>query len=285
MLRLLGLLVYGACLDLLSRWPEVNQCRLPTTAVTTALSATSSTTVCSSTQCIPGSANPARKCRLLYTLLGTTLLLFSWIGHVSLVVATLSSPSLSDPILLLPDTYSSSSNLPSQLLAALQSPLTKITLPSPTILNSTSASSSSLSLPLTLAQNAPLVLFPSANFSGTTESFSLPNGNSSFSVQTVTFESLSLVNGFWAIFSQSSSQSQLIVWESVSDFSQLSSSSGFSKSGTGSLIALQSSSCPTPCSSGGTCTSAGTCSCPSNFSGPSCEQCAPGFFGSSCESA
>lgn len=211
------------------------------------------------------------------------IVLPSWLS--TSVAATLSSPSLSSPILLLPDSYSSSSSsLPSALLAALQSPLTTISLPSPTFLNSTSSSSSSLTLPLTLAQNSPLLTFPNANFSGPGGSFSFPNTNASFETQAISLNSLMLSNGVWTVLSTNSSTGQLVLWEPVADFTQLSSSSQFSTSAPVNLIALQSSSCPTPCASSGTCTPAGTCECPSNFAGASCETCATGFFGSTCQS-
>jgi len=202
------------------------------------------------------------------------------------VAATLSSPALSAPILLLPGTYSPSApSLPSVLLSALQSPLTTISLPSPTLLNSTSASSSSISLPLTLAQISPLLTFPNANFSGAGGSISFPATNASFARQVLSLNSLMLSNGLWAAFSTNSSSGQLIVWESINDLTQLSSNSPFSTTSSLNLISLQSSSCPTPCSAAGTCTTGGTCNCPSNFAGTSCETCAAGFFGPSCQSA
>ncbi|KAF8321785.1 growth factor receptor domain-containing protein [Clavulina sp. PMI_390] len=202
----------------------------------------------------------------------------------SLLVATLSSPSLNSSVLLLPDTYSSSSSsLPTSLLSVLQSPLTTLSLPSPTFLNSTSASGSTLNLPLTLAQSSPLITFPNANFSGPGGSYTFPTGNASFTPQVITLDSLSLSSGVWAAFSTNSSTTHLIVWESVADFTQMGSQSEFPTSSPVNLISLQSSSCSTPCSSAGTCLPGGTCQCPANFAGSSCETCASGFFGPTCQ--
>ncbi|KAF9514425.1 hypothetical protein BS47DRAFT_869237 [Hydnum rufescens UP504] len=92
-----------------------------------------------------------------------------------------------------------------------------------------------------------------------------------------------LVDGLWAVLVQNSSSTRIVVWQSIPDFSQVSSSSAFAGSSPVSLVSLQSTTCNTPCSSSGTCTASGTCNCPPQFSGASCETCAEGFFGPSCQ--
>ena len=195
---------------------------------------------------------------------------------------TLSSPSISSSIFLVPDTYASLSSLPSVLLSALQSPLTTVTLPS-SLLNASSGVSGSVSLPLKISQTAPLLAFPNANFTGTGVSFALAPVNTTFTTTTINTASLMLDDGLWAVLVQNSSSTHVVVWQSVPDFSQVSSSSAFDSSSPISLVSLQSTACNTPCSSAGTCSASGTCTCPPQFSGTSCETCAKGFFGPSCQ--
>ncbi|KAF8344015.1 insulin-like growth factor binding protein [Cantharellus anzutake] len=197
--------------------------------------------------------------------------------------ATLSSPSISSSIILLPGTYDSSSSLPSLLVSALQSPLSTLSLQS-SLLNASSGISGSISLPLSIRQSSSFLSFLNSNFTGTGVAHDLGTANATFSTAVLKAESFLVQDGVWGVLLQNSTGARMVVWESVSDLSQISSSSNFEINSESSLVALQSSSCPSPCSSSGTCNASGSCSCSPSFSGSACETCAPGFFGPECQS-
>ncbi len=90
--------------------------------------------------------------------------------------------------------------------------------------------------------------------------------------------------GVWGVLLQNSTGTRMVIWETVSDLSQVPSSSfEFDPNSGSNLVALQSSSCSTACSSGGTCDTSGSCNCLPTFTGSACETCASGFFGPNCQ--
>ncbi|EIN07935.1 hypothetical protein PUNSTDRAFT_144417 [Punctularia strigosozonata HHB-11173 SS5] len=219
-------------------------------AVAAAQSASSSTVVCVAGQCLQGFTN---------TTIG----------------ATLSAKDASTSVLLLPGTYTSTTNpalLHSLLTAssASLSPATGFNV------------SNSVSLPLNVALSSGLAVYPSANYSGSASFSGLPSapaGNSSSSTP-LSAGSLALASNIWvAVSTSSSSSDRVILWDSIPDVAQLPAGSGSSLS----LLDLQSSSCSPPCSGNGVCSASGTCTCPTGFTGSSCESCADGFFGSECQ--
>ncbi|KAH9057557.1 hypothetical protein EDB87DRAFT_1748199 [Lactarius vividus] len=206
--------------------------------------AINSTVVCSAGQCIQGFTN---------TTIGTVL----------------SSPNVASNVLLLPGQYTSTTN--PQLLHQLLT--TSSTSSSP----ATGFNLSTFSLPLNVALQPGLAIYPQALYSGQAQFTALSNstvsGNSSIPLSA---GALALSSNIWIAVTPGGSD-RVILWDSVPDVSQL------PEIGTLSLSAIESNACSPQCSSAGVCSASGQCTCPPGFSGPSCETCAKGFFGTSCQ--
>ncbi|KAJ6572174.1 insulin-like growth factor binding protein [Mycena capillaripes] len=186
---------------------------------------------------------------------------------------TISAPG-SPPALLLPGQYTSTTN-PQLLHNLLTSPSASLQT-SPGFKNS----SSSLSLPLNVAQEPGLSIYSGPLYSGQPAFTSIPSApigaNSSTSL---TLRSLVLSSSVWiAINSPAPGNSRVIVWDSIPDIAQLPTTAP----STLTLFDMESAACSPPCASSGICTAAGTCTCSAGFTGSSCETCAPGFFGPGC---
>lgn len=188
-----------------------------------------------------------------------------------IVGVRVSSPSVGVEVQLLPGQYSSSTN-PQLLHSLLTDSSTQYT-PSPGF-NSSSASSSSL--PFDVALQPGFSIYSSPLYGGQASFAPLPqnatNTSSGFSAS-----SLAISDGVWLAVKAGTSQSRMILWDSIPDTTQINGLTGLT------LVDMQSSSCSTPCSSAGLCTTSGKCSCFAGFTGESCETCAPGFFGPTCQ--
>ncbi|KDQ59747.1 hypothetical protein JAAARDRAFT_175248 [Jaapia argillacea MUCL 33604] len=218
-----------------------------------ALAQSNPTVVCVAGQCLQGFSN---------TTLGVTL----------------STAGASTNLLLLPGQYTSSTN-PQLLHSLLTSSSAKIS-PSPGFSNS-SASSSTPSLPLNVVLQPGIAVYSESLYSSQAAFVPLPSvpaSNSSASTP-LPGSSLALSSDIWVAVTSGSSNSRIILWDSIPDVSQLPSGSSTSLG----LLDIQSSSCSPPCSGQGICSASGTCTCPTGFTGSSCESCAAGFFGPKCQ--
>ncbi|KAH7911899.1 growth factor receptor domain-containing protein [Hygrophoropsis aurantiaca] len=184
---------------------------------------------------------------------------------------TLSASGQSTDVLLLPGEYSSTTN--PELLHNLLTSSSASLADSPGFGNT-----SSVSLPLTVALQPGLAIYPQALYSGQGSYSSLPSSPVVNASIPLTASSLALPANVWAAVS-AGSNSRVILWNSIPDVSQLPQTA----SGALSLLNLQSSSCSPPCSGSGVCSASGTCTCPAGFTGSSCESCANGFFGPNCQ--
>ncbi|CDO71899.1 hypothetical protein BN946_scf184940.g46 [Trametes cinnabarina] len=182
--------------------------------------------------------------------------------------ATLSASGAATSLLLLPGQYTSTTN-PALLHNLLTSSSASLSL-SPGFDGNTS-------LPLNLALQPGVAVYPQANYSGQATFTKLPS-TSSNSTAKISPGSLALASNVWIAVSGSSSD-RVIFWDSVPDVSQLPSG----VSGLSQLLDIQSSACSPPCAGAGVCSASGTCTCPAGFNGTSCETCAPGFFGPTCQ--
>ncbi|KAI8974261.1 hypothetical protein BD414DRAFT_424620 [Trametes punicea] len=182
--------------------------------------------------------------------------------------AILSAPGAATSLLLLPGQYTSTTN-PALLHNLLTSSSASLSL-SPGFEGNTS-------LPLNLALQPGVAVFPQANYSGQATFSQLPTAPSN-STSKISPGSLALASNIWVAISGSSSD-RVIFWDSVPDVSQLPSGA----SGLSQLLDIQSSACSPPCAGAGVCSASGTCVCPAGFNGTSCETCAPGFFGPTCQ--
>lgn len=188
---------------------------------------------------------------------------------------SISSPSIQTKVILLPGQYTSTTN--PQLLHDV------LTSPSSTLSTSPGfeKSSSSRELPMSVAIEPGLAVYPQSLYSGAPHFIQLPPSlaNGSQLIPLPPTNALLLSPDIYAILGTTSNE-HIVLWDSVPDMNQLPLSQNISFL---SLIEIQSSSCSTPCSSAGLCSPGGkTCLCPPNFAGSSCEDCAPGFFGPSC---
>ncbi|KAF7348623.1 Extracellular matrix protein FRAS1 [Mycena venus] len=186
---------------------------------------------------------------------------------------TISAPG-SPPALLLPGQYTSTTN--PQLLHNLLTSSSATLSPSPGFKNSTS----SLALPLNVAQEPGLSIYAGPLYSGQPAFTSIPSAPIGANSSTpLTLRSLALSSSVWiAINSPAPGNSRVIVWDSIPDIAQLPTSAP----STLTLFDIESAACSPPCASSGICSAAGTCTCAPGFTGPSCETCSPGFFGPGC---
>ncbi|KAI0648425.1 hypothetical protein C8Q79DRAFT_955404 [Trametes meyenii] len=182
--------------------------------------------------------------------------------------ATLSASGAATSLLLLPGEYTSTTN-PSLLHDILTSSSASI--------SASPGFDANTSLPLNLALQPGVAVYPQANYSGQATFSQLPSTPSN-STSKISPGSLALASNVWVAVSGSSSD-RTIFWDSVPDVSQLPSGA----SGLSQLLDIQSSACSPPCAGAGVCSASGTCSCPPGFNGTSCETCAPGFFGPKCQ--
>ncbi|KAH6919160.1 FRAS1 protein [Coprinopsis sp. MPI-PUGE-AT-0042] len=227
---------------------------LPTTLLlsifaTTVVSQSTPAVVCVPGQCIQGYSNVS-------------------------IGASLSGGSSNTTLRLLPGEYTTNTN-PKLLHDLLVSSSSKLS-------SSPGFSSANLSpLPLNLKLEPGLAIYSSANYSGQGGFTSLPSSpipaNSSTPIPA---NSLAISENVWVAVSSGSNAERVVLWESVPDITQL--SLGASSSNL-NLLDMQSTACTPACSSSGICNSSGQCICPPNFSGSSCESCAAGHFGATCQ--
>ncbi|KAJ7245392.1 insulin-like growth factor binding protein [Mycena haematopus] len=186
---------------------------------------------------------------------------------------TISAPG-SPTALLLPGQYTSTTN--PQLLHNLLTSSSATLSPSPGFKNSTT----SLALPLNVAQEPGLSIYAGALYSGEPAFTSIPSAPIGANSSTpLTLGSLALSSSVWiAVNFPAPGNSRVIVWDSIPDIAQLPTSAP----STLTLFDMESAACSPSCASSGICTAAGTCTCAPGFTGSSCETCAAGFFGPGC---
>ncbi|KAL1947197.1 hypothetical protein VTO73DRAFT_14158 [Trametes versicolor] len=182
--------------------------------------------------------------------------------------ATLSASGAATSLLLLPGQYTSTTN-PSLLHDLLTSSSASV--------SGSPGFDANASLPLNLALQPGVAVYPQANYSGQATFAQLPSTPSN-TTSKISPGALAISSNVWIAVSGSSSD-RLVFWDSVPDASQLPSGA----SGLSQLLDIQSSACSPPCAGAGVCSASGTCTCPPGFNGTSCETCAPGFFGSTCQ--
>ncbi|KAI1791555.1 insulin-like growth factor binding protein [Ganoderma leucocontextum] len=164
--------------------------------------------------------------------------------------AVLSASGAATDVLLLPSQYTSTSD-PSLLHSLLTSSSASI--------SSSPGFDANLSLPLNLALQPGVAVYPQAKYSGDASFVQLPSTR--LNSTSLSPGSLALSSNVWAAISTGSSNDRVIFWDSVPD----------------------SSACSPPCAGAGVCSASGQCVCPTGFNGTSCETCTPGFFGPSCQ--
>ncbi|KZV89047.1 growth factor receptor domain-containing protein [Exidia glandulosa HHB12029] len=217
-------------------------------AATVAAPQSTTTTLCVAGQCLSGSSNIS-------------------IGAVVSAFGT-------DPLILLPGTYSSTSD-PQSLRSALTSTSSRLNFLPGFAPNNSDSSSSSISFPLDIHLQ-PGVLSTTASLYRGQTAFTPANG--ALNATAVPAGSLVVASNVWAAVK--SGDQRTVIWDSVPDMAQLPGGVGSSMT----LVDLQSTACSPACSGAGICTPQGTCVCPSGggFEGDKCESCADGFFGPSC---
>lgn len=187
------------------------------------------------------------------------------------VGVTLSSPTTSTPIQLLPGVYTSTTN-PQLLHNALTSSASITT-------SAGFGNSSSLSLPLNLALQAGVSTYSGPLYSGQAAFTALPSSPIVGASTPITARALGLATNIWIALNAGDSSNRFIVWDPVPDVTQLPSGS----QGSLALTDIQSTACTPGCTASGICIASGTCQCAPGFGGTSCESCAPGFFGPKCQ--
>ncbi len=123
-----------------------------------------------------------------------------------------------------------------------------------------------------------LAIYAQQNYSGQAAFSNLPSTPSVNTSFPLTALSLALSSNTWAAVSFDSSNSRIVLWDSVPDVTQLPSSPS-----SLTLLDLRSAACSPACSSSAACSPQGVCLCPQGFTGTYCEQCATGFFGPQCK--
>jgi hypothetical protein len=184
------------------------------------------------------------------------------------VGATITGTSTS--LHLLPGTYEASTN-PQLLHDTLTSSSASL---SPSAGFNTS---SSISLPLTVALQPGVAFYANRLYSGQAAFTTLPSSPVTNLSTPVTASALALSSNVWIALNVG--PNRLVVWDSVPDIAQLPASNA----GSLSLVDIQSAACSPACSAGGVCSATGVCQCQPGFSGASCETCASGFFGPTCQ--
>lgn len=123
----------------------------------------------------------------------------------------------------------------------------------------------------TVALEAGLTTYPSALFEGT-PSYT-PLSSSANSTSTASVKSFLLSSNMWVVLDVGgASGSRVVAWDGVADVGNM-----VGGSGGVSIVDLQSSSCSTPCASGGVCMSNSTCVCQPGFAGATCSAFPLGF--------
>jgi hypothetical protein len=185
----------------------------------------------------------------------------------------LSASGQATEVLLLPGSYSATTN-PALLHSLLTAKDAKLS-PAPGFENATE-----VTLPLNVGLQAGIAVYADALYGGGSTFRILADsstGNTS-APSALPAGSLAVSPGVWVAVSAGSSNKRVVLWDSVPDLSQLSSSA----SGALALLDIQGSSCSPSCAGAGVCTASGTCACPPGFNGTACEACSPGFFGPNC---
>ncbi|KAL8277969.1 hypothetical protein RQP46_009601 [Phenoliferia psychrophenolica] len=122
-----------------------------------------------------------------------------------------------------------------------------------------------------------LTTYPSPLFQGAPSYTALSTSTNPLSNST-TIESFLLSDNMFAVLNVGgTSGSRVVAWEGVADVGNMAAGSG----GV-TVVGLQSSSCSTPCASGGVCMANSTCACQPGFTGATCNACSTGFFGKTC---
>jgi hypothetical protein len=184
------------------------------------------------------------------------------------VGTVLSSSNVPSNVILLPGQYTSTTN--PQLLHQL------LTSSSTSSSPSTGFNASAVSLPLNVALQPGLAIYPQALYSGQAQFSALPTSPASNNSSTpFSAGSIAMSSNLW--IAVTTGNKRIILWDSVPDMSQLPGISSLS------LSAVESNACSPPCSGAGVCSASGQCTCPTGFNGTSCEVCAKGFFGTSCQ--
>jgi hypothetical protein len=190
-------------------------------------------------------------------------------NYISFAVgATITGTSTS--LHLLPGTYEASTN-PQLLHDTLTSSSASL---SPSTGFNTS---SSISLPLTIALQPGVAFYANRLYSGQAVFAALPSSPVTNLSTPVTAGALALSSNVWIALNVG--PNRLVVWDSIPDIAQLPASNA----GSLSLVDIQSAACSPACSAGGVCSATGVCQCQPGFSGASCETCASGFFGPTCQ--
>ncbi|EJD46216.1 growth factor receptor domain-containing protein [Auricularia subglabra TFB-10046 SS5] len=199
-------------------------------------------------------------------------------GSSNISIGAVLSTSGSDPFVLLPGTYSSTSD-PQNLRNALTASSSRLSYspgfaPDPT-------DSSSLIFPLTIELQPGVLSTTASLYRGQTTFTAVPT-NGTIADAKISLDPGSLVVSQNAWAAVKSGDQRIVLWDSVADMSQLPSGLG---SAAMALVDLQSTACSPACSGAGVCTPSGTCECPSGggFTGDRCEECAEGFFGPKCD--
>ncbi|KAL4263173.1 EGF-like domain-containing protein [Pleurotus pulmonarius] len=188
-------------------------------------------------------------------------------GYSNITIgATVSSSQTT--VQLLPGQYTSTTN--PQLLHDILTSRTSSLSSSPGFGNATS-----INLPLELALDPGIAVFPQPLYAGQSAFAPLPiSANSSLSTSLSTTHSIALTSNTWIAL-----DNRVVLWDSVPDMREL----PFGNTSTFSLVAIQSSACSPACSStGGVCSSSGTwhfgATCQSCEAG--CTSCDEGIAGS-----
>ncbi|KAG8787628.1 hypothetical protein FRC15_008707 [Serendipita sp. 397] len=217
----------------------------------TVVKAAQTVTVCSAGECLTGQSNITR--------LGAAL------------------NTQSNAYLLLPGQYTANVQ-PTALSQALTSATATLTF---TTGFSNSSTATSPSLPLNVALQPGLLNYPSDLYTGDPSFIALPQSiNSTFTPTNINRGSIILAANTVAALeaNNNGAKSRVVLWDTVPFISQL----PYTMAGNLQLVSLLSSSCSPPCSNNAVCSVGGSCICPTGFTGASCEECSPGFYGPQC---
>ena len=190
---------------------------------------------------------------------------------IYIVGARISASGIANSALLLPGQYTTSTN--PQLLHSLLTSSSASLNPSPGFQDS-----SSVSLPLNVALQPGLAVYPQPLYAGQAAFARLPSTPPTNASQPLSAGSIAISSNVWASVT-AGSNNRVILWDSIPDIAQLPTSSA----GSLSLLGIESAACSPPCAGSGVCSASGSCSCAPGFTGTACESCARGFFGPSCQ--